>query len=478
MHVRAAIYLRISQDRTGEELGVTRQRKDCKELAERRGWDLVGVYVDNDTSATSGKRREQWELMMTDIEDGEIDVVIGVTIDRTLRTGRDRLRMLELGKSKNLTISLTRGSDMDLSTPAGRFAADILGAVAQNEIEVKSDRQKSATAQAAAMGKWTGGRKPFGFEPDGVTVREDEAQAIRDAYEALIAGATLKSIADQWNELGLRTGQAPRVRTQLGARSPWRSTTVKRVLENSRYAGIRSYQGEECGTAQWPALVPLEVFRAAQDVFRRRQPRGAPRRQLLTGVAVCGNPLCGRTVHACVNSRGDMAYRCSSSDKANTFITPVEGRHPYRRAVPVDEYVTNHVLERLDRRDAWELLTDDEDSSELPALRAEVSALQKRLEQLAAEFATLTDIPLREYRAMTQATRDRLTDVESRLVASGRNRVLSQLIRASDTEAVWEDLAMDRQRVIIDGLMTVTLLPVGAGSRLFRPETVIIEWNG
>jgi hypothetical protein len=39
---RAAMYLRISSDRTGEQLGVTRQRQDCEPCARRR---LFGVPV-------------------------------------------------------------------------------------------------------------------------------------------------------------------------------------------------------------------------------------------------------------------------------------------------------------------------------------------------------------------------------------------------------------------------------------------------
>ena len=59
---KAAIYVRISRDREGAGLGVQRQEQDCRELAERLGWHVVGVYPDNDVSAsdrpsTSDQRR-------------------------------------------------------------------------------------------------------------------------------------------------------------------------------------------------------------------------------------------------------------------------------------------------------------------------------------------------------------------------------------------------------------------------------------
>jgi site-specific DNA recombinase len=38
-----AIYARISQDRAGDGLGTTRQVKDCRAEAERRGWPVAEV---------------------------------------------------------------------------------------------------------------------------------------------------------------------------------------------------------------------------------------------------------------------------------------------------------------------------------------------------------------------------------------------------------------------------------------------------
>ena len=52
----AAIYTRISKDRTGESLGVQRQEEECRKLADRLGATVVAVHSDNDISAFSGKR--------------------------------------------------------------------------------------------------------------------------------------------------------------------------------------------------------------------------------------------------------------------------------------------------------------------------------------------------------------------------------------------------------------------------------------
>ena len=54
---QVVVYLRISEDRTGAEAGVERQREDCLEMCGRLGITDPAVFMDNDISAYSGKKR-------------------------------------------------------------------------------------------------------------------------------------------------------------------------------------------------------------------------------------------------------------------------------------------------------------------------------------------------------------------------------------------------------------------------------------
>ncbi len=71
-----AIYARISRDPDGDMLGVTRQLEDCRAEAERRGWTVAEEYVDDDTSAYSGKERPEYARLTH----GEVQVqtVVGL----------------------------------------------------------------------------------------------------------------------------------------------------------------------------------------------------------------------------------------------------------------------------------------------------------------------------------------------------------------------------------------------------------------
>ena len=73
--------------------------------------------------------------------------------------------------------------EFDLCTPEGRLTARIVGSVARKESEDKSRRIRRKHVELAKAGKVSGGgRRPFGFESDRVTIREDEAAPERKEF--------------------------------------------------------------------------------------------------------------------------------------------------------------------------------------------------------------------------------------------------------------------------------------------------------
>ncbi|MEV2240465.1 recombinase family protein [Micromonospora sp. NPDC049891] len=476
------IYLRQSIDRTGDELAVQRQRKDARRLARQRGWSIEAEYTDNDISAAGKRARPGFEAVLAALEGGQAQAVIAWDMTRLTRNARDRLRLLEIGRRREVVVSFVRGSDLDLGTPAGRLTADILGSVAQHEIDQKADRQRRAAAQAAEQGRRIGGRRPFGYAQDGVTINEAEADAIRDAYAALLSGASLGSIARDWNERGLCTPQARRD----GSPSLWTAQTVRPVLLNPRYAGLRAHVTEKAleaaggnprkarlasvvGAAAWPALVPESTWRAAKDLLtdvgRTNPPRGG--RALLTGLALCG--VCDAPVHAgAAPARGGRqerrTYRCSASYG-----------HVGRAALPVEVYIRDLIIARLSRDDAEDLLVDP-NRPDVDALRVELSTLRTRRKSIVSLVAdgTFTED---EARAQITVLTRRAAEVEAALSDAGRVNVLGPLVGAADPAAAWDALDTERQRAVVDALMKVRLLPPGRGTRTFRPESVVIAWR-
>lgn len=273
MRMRAGVYLRQSLDRTGEGLAVARQREDCLRLCAQRDWDPV-EYEDNDTSASKGVRAN-YQRMLADIESGAIRAVVAWDLDRLHRRPIELEHFMELADRKGIALATVTG-DVDLSTDNGRLFARIKGAVARSEVERKSARQKRAARQQAEAGGSWGGLRAFGYTQPGNEIVPWEANLVREAYSSILAGSTLRSVALKWNSMGVTTTRG----------NKWSGSTVRQVLVNPRYAGLRAYKGEIVGKAGWEGLVPEEKWRAVTAILNQPQRRKGSnsRRRLLTGI--------------------------------------------------------------------------------------------------------------------------------------------------------------------------------------------------
>ncbi|WP_084815908.1 recombinase family protein [Frondihabitans sp. Leaf304] len=455
---RAALYFRQSLD---IQEGIDRQRDRCLSLAKARGWAVSEEYVDNDTSASKARgANTAWARLLRDARAKKCDVVIAVDLDRLLRTIGDLVTLTDTGV-KVLTVD----GEIDLTTADGEFRATMLAGIARFEARRKGERQKRATAQAAAKGRRTSGRRPFGYEDDGVVIRPEEAAAVSEAFQSFLSGVPLAEIARTWNAAGFFTGQKRYSPEHRGEPSPWKHYSVRMVLTNPRYMGKRSHLGEIVAEAEWLPIVDESTWEAVNAALRNPTRLSAPKRgrYLLSGLAVCG--VCNAKVHAGGNARkGVPAYRCSGA-----------GGHFARRAQPVEEFVETVMVARLSQPDAREL-TQTTNQPDTERLKLEAVGLRERLDILALDFAdgTLTSGQLR---TATERLRSRLSAIEAELADAGRVDLLGPLVGADDVAASWAALTVPRKRAVIDALAIITLRPVGRGVRNFDPDTVGIDWR-
>ncbi|MDV7135480.1 recombinase family protein [Williamsia muralis] len=469
--MRTAIYLRQSQDRDGTEYGVERQREQVAKLVAQRDWIVTETFVDNDVSATSRKPRPQFERMMAGVEAGEFDVIVARHMDRLTRRLSDLERVLTACEAAGVII-VTAADGVDTSTDGGRLVARILGSVAQGEVERKSARQRAAVVQAAKQGRWVGGRRAFGYEGDGMTVRETEADMIRRGYEAVLGGEPVTAVARMWNEAGFVTTQTKRD----GSPNAWQRSGVRDVLLNPRNAGLRRHRpvgghGEFrknpesyiVGKAQWPAIVDEDTYRATARLLTAPERRSTVvnAQALLTGVARC---QCGSTVNAGGARRNYRTYRCKDVPS-----------HLARMAAPADAYVEAIIVERLSRPDALEVFAPAV-AADTRDFSTEADTLRRRLEDLAVDYADGV-LTREQFATVNERVRARLAHLEAEMAAAGATDLVAPLVGSGDVAAAWADLATARKRGVIDALATITLMPPGRGTRTFREESVVIEWR-
>jgi site-specific DNA recombinase len=457
----ALIYLRISEDRTGSEAGVDRQRIDCRRRCRDRGWEVVAVESDNDLSAAGGKKRPGFEAMLGRIERGEVGHVVAWTLDRLQRNRRDELRLYEACRARGVTVSLVRGPDLDWETPAGRYMADNLGSLARMEIEVKSDRQKRANLQAREAGRMGWSRRPYGYDSrrGKIVVVPREAAALRESYARVMAGDTLASVTRWLNSAGHKTS--------IGG--AWSQTQIRRILMNPRYIGTVTYNGEEMGDGDWPPIFSADEQRAITELMAnpaRLRHQGTAIKYLLSGIARCG--ICGDAMY----SQPMVKKERGKTRRWHTYSC--QKRHLGRRSDLVDEVVEAVVVARLSLPDGLDLLSP---AADVGALRREAETLRARRDGLSELLAEGLLTP-ENARPQLRKIADSLGALERDIAAAmgtGPGRVL-QGATPEGMAAAWAALAVGEKRSVIDALLTVHILPVGKGYK-FAPEHVRVAWR-
>lgn len=427
------IYCRISRDRIGAGLGVERQEADCRALATRLGFTVVDVLVDNDLSAYSGKPRPGYKSLLEMIAAGGVDAVIAWHGDRLHRSISELEQYISVCEAREVPTFTATAGELDLTTATGRMHARIAGAVARHEVEHSIERQQAAKLQAAVSGKWGGGRRPYGYESDGVTVCSIEHTVVADATDAILTGSSIRALVADLNERGLTTSTG----------RPWQPSELRKVLMRPRNAGLREHKGAIIGQAEWPALVPEEKWRAVVSILSdpaRRTSYTTARKWMLSNLAVCGvcdGPL--RVTMLATGGRGVPMYTCTL------------GRHVARNAVELERYVGLVVVERLKRPDAIDLLRPRSKAVDTGALYAEQSALRQRLDDLADDL----ELDERTLARRTKALQARLDEIKAALTEAGRGNVFAGVVDAPDVEAAWDRLDLARRRAIVDTLLTI-----------------------
>lgn len=321
---RAAIYARISRDKKDDGDTLDGQIDLCQKLAERHGLTVVATYREPDGTGASheskAKKREQYDAMLAAARAMEFEYILAYADDRLTRRPMELEELIRLVEDTKLRIRTVRVENYDLSTGPGIINARIMSAIAANEARLISERQKVTFERNAYAGKPKLQRqRAFGWEADGITIRESEATLIRRAIEEIKTGASIASIQHSWNQAGIRTAVDPaQSKREEKPDGQWEWSVVYRVVLGWRVAGVRTYKREPLYDAEgklvmgaWAPIVSLQDREQALTMLRRLS-----RTKLRTGswplagilrCGECSKPLYGQLPSG---SRGRALYGC------------------------------------------------------------------------------------------------------------------------------------------------------------------------
>lgn len=199
-----ATYIRASTDEQTDQ----HQRESIDGWLRERDVALEDVdhYADLGASGASDDR-EQFTELLEAIETGAYSHVVCWEISRLSRKGATLQRFFDLCEDTDTTVVITDGA-IEKVTPdgQGRFVADIIGMVYQQERRTLIRRIEAGQRRAQREGKWLG-QVPTGFRRDGegylqpiIDPDHDAGETgyleLRNALEAIETGESYRSAAE------------------------------------------------------------------------------------------------------------------------------------------------------------------------------------------------------------------------------------------------------------------------------------------
>lgn len=226
-------YARRSRERDNGEYGLDDQEARIQAWADYRGHELDRLLREDGVSgATRPEERPQLGPALAEL--GRGDVLVVARLDRLSRSVYDFTRLMREATDGGWSL-VCLDPELDLTTAAGRMAANVFAAFAEFEKDLLVERLQGARRRKAARGGYAGGHRihrRYGYRlrelPDGRRDYEPvpaEQEVIEEMRRLRGNGMSLSAVCAALEDQG-RAGPTGR---------GWSEPTVHRIL--AREAG-------------------------------------------------------------------------------------------------------------------------------------------------------------------------------------------------------------------------------------------------
>ncbi|OKI32993.1 integrase [Streptomyces sp. TSRI0281] len=476
-------YARISFDgRVKDAHGIEDQHRDMVTNARRLGWLVVYRYTDNDKSASKESVvRDDFEQLIKDLGTGTtpegypIHGVMAVNDDRLYRRPSDWERYLKAFTSQEGRVYHDSNGTQDLYAEGFEIKGLVGVAMSLSETRKKQRRTRNSHRSRAIRGQSVAAWRPFGWDDDKITLRPEEAAAIRKAVHDVIAGASISEITAQWKEAEFITSRG----------NPFQYQTVKQILKNARLCGYREIKGElvrdgddQPITGEWePIITPREWYAVTAEIRGRGHGAGVPlgglvHKYLLTGILRCGNVLEDGTT--CNNKmigikandwlKYQHAYMCKKTVDSGCNKT-------YKRGDKTDRHIERLVIAKLkaEAESATREVPEWDKADDLERAVQSRKALEKRWQDGEVE----DEMFFRNLPALEARVKELRADQAKHLAMKAAAEAAREDIAQS-----WESKTLSQRRELIKkAVHAIVAIPGGKGNKAFDVELLKPVWR-
>ena len=344
---KAVIYARFSSHHQREE-SIEGQIRECKEYADKEGFEIIKIYADRAQSGRTDNRLE-FQQMIKDAERGIFEAVLVYKLDRF---ARDRYAFaiyeMKLGRAG---VKLLSVREHIADGASGVILRSVLQGMAEYYSLDLSEKITRGMTENALKGRWASGTIPVGYKRNSdknLVIDEEKAPYIIKIFEMFLQGERFVDITEYLNSNG--------VTNSVG--HPFNAGSYIRILTNPVYKGVFRWKNVviEDGV---PALISKEVFDAVQHKLVADKRRGInvvkSDKYLLTPNIICAE--CGGAMNGMSgkNHDGDMYYYyvCANkrAKKTRCQIKPIPRDE-------LEDAVFEHVCQVLADEETRQLIAD------------------------------------------------------------------------------------------------------------------------
>ena len=334
--LRVAAYCRVSTDSDEQATSYEAQIEHYTEyISKNPDWVLAGIFADEGITGTNTKKRTEFNRMIDECMDGNIDMIITKSISRFARNTLDCLKYIRQLKEKNIPVFFEKES-INTMDSKGEVLLTIMASLAQQESQSLSQNIKLGLQYRYQQGHVQVNHNRFlGYTKDAdghLIIDPNQAEIVRRIYREYLEGFSMDKIAAGLERDGVLTG---------AGKAKWHTSTINKILRNEKYMGDALLQKtyttdfltkkriKNNGTvpqyyveSDHEAIIPKDIFLLVQEELVRRRvvrtSKNGKRRSYsckhcFAQMVFCGD--CGefyRRVHW--NNRGckSIVWRCCS----------------------------------------------------------------------------------------------------------------------------------------------------------------------
>lgn len=295
------IYARVSTaEQKKKDISIPVQLEACRRYCAEHDYNVLGTYIDNGYSASSIKKRKEFQRMIEEVRRDEY--ILFTRLDRFSRNILDANKIVETLDQKNVSIVSIFEDDINTSTADGRFMFNLRVSLSQREIEKDSERILDVMAAKLAKGEVLTGRLPVGYKivDKKPVIDESKVEMVKDTFKTYID-----------------TGNWDLTARMLSAKYDTyiSETKVKWMIKNRRYIG--EFRGI---SNYFPKIIDDATFFEANNISKNKYIKHSRNdvTYLFSGLLRC--EMCGRRMASShrKNKPNSNYYICSSRKTGKT----------------------------------------------------------------------------------------------------------------------------------------------------------------